>query len=508
MPQRIGEGAGNTTNATNPSAAPAALERPPTAPANTATGLDRATGEHNAPALVPDTNVTPLGASSSHPMLSVLSAAEEHLTSSRPSAFKLIDGRYPDAIGLDVILAQMGNRDQLRAAVRLVIEDFTQKTGIQVPAALVNAAIANPSKLADLLAVTPAQLSQSANAIAAAHKQGAIKDAKPKARILPQEFELANLSALPYTRPAEVTKQLVPGLFQGDLKSDLPDDCAKANTVLAEIFDRLAENPSKASKDRFSVKLAGREYRSLEAFVEGLERAGHKVEISFNQRIANFADLKTKIGDRWFDVPAGLLVKGDDGRGHTFALPAAHAEMLISVKGPVLNADSKFYQGMTSTGFFPCDLWRTPAWLGGQLAPEKFSGAKAVKAIALAGHLSDTIQTVARELGLPFAGYGALGVCMDSVAALRHAMTGKNDYWPLLMRDQLLRPQIEKRLSDQKKSDDDEYAALWKSMVAVPSDVVFDATAPARMLASLPWAEGREPFESVVLARRALSAQE
>jgi hypothetical protein len=210
------------------------------------------------------------------------------------------------------------------------------------------------------------------------------------------------------------------------------------------------------------------------------------------------------VNGEWKDVPAGLLVRGQTERGEEVALPAAHAEMVISVKGPAVTANTKFFQGMTSTGFFPCDIWQTPRWLGQKIAPERFSGDKAIDAIEVAGHLSDTINAVAKELNLPYAGYGKLGVCMDTVAVVRHALTKKNDYWPLLMRDELLFPQMEKRLTDRKRSDDDEFARLLSSMKAVENDAYDNPTSAARMLSSIPWSKGQEPFPAIVLVRRLL----
>jgi hypothetical protein len=452
-------------------------------------GLDRASSD-GARIPTPDLPDSIVAGAGGHPQLAGLAPI-------RKSTFALIEGRYPECVSFDVLLQQMGNNEQAKQAVKKVIGAVQAQTGMVIPEALVNAALANPARLADILSVTPAQLSQGASAIVEAHRQGAIKDAAPKSRILPQHFDLANLAAVPYVRGETKLKELVPGLYQGDVKSDLPDAQAKANTVLAEIFDRLAENPSLAAKDRFSVRHKGHEHRTLNNFVRSLGT----VDGWFQHRAANFADFKTKAPNgAILDVPASLMIKGEGG----IAFPAAHAELIISVQDPAISGEIKFYQGMNSTGFFAKDVWKVPRWLGMQVSPEKLRGADAAEAIELAGHLSDTINKTAKDLGLPFSGYGVLGVCMDSVAVVRHAMTGKIDYWPLVMRDELLMPQVAARLNDKRKSDDDEFGKILKSIQAAPSDAVANETARARMLASIPWSEGQEPFQSVVDARRAL----
>src|SRR6185503_17365825 len=129
------------------------------------------------------------------------------------------------------------------------------------------------------------------------------------------------------------------------------------------------------------------------------------------------------------DVPAALLVRtGVVKDGEEAVLPAAHAEMLIHIRsnaetrGPKVDADVKFFQGMTATGFFADGVAVVPSWCGYATA-EKMNGAEALKAIELAGLLSDVINSVAREQNLPFGAYGVTGVCMDSAEVVRHAMT-------------------------------------------------------------------------------------
>jgi hypothetical protein len=493
------------------------IETPPanTGTANTTTGLDRATEAGH----LPSNAGLPVGGGGegihvTNPGLA-RTGLEEHVRARRPGAFDLIPGRYPDAVSLSFVLQQAAGDPRVELALRKVLADFKAATGIAVPAEVEQQILANPARILDALAVSPKQLSLGFDAIVELHGRGLIRDAEKKPAKLPQGFDLANLANAPIERPQYPMKELAPGLYQGDLPSDLPDARAKANIALAEAFDRLAENATKPEGERFKVRLGGREFTRLDTLVKALSDSGHEIEVVFRHRIANFANLKTKLPDgKFIDVPAAMLIKTgirDPESQEEIALPAAHAEMVISVKsnentrGPKVDGDVKFYQGMHATGFFADGVSAMPSWLGLRVT-DRFQGKKALEAIELAGLLSDVINDVARERGLPFGAYGVTGVCMDTVEVLRHRMTGELQYWPLLMRDGLLSPEIERRLADGDRRDDPEYRRLLESMAAAPSDVQPNETARARMLSSIPWEAGREPFESIVRARQVLEA--
>ena len=230
--------------------------------------------------------------------------------------------------------------------------------------------------------------------------------------------------------------------------------------------------------------------------------------------MANFAALHAKGPDGTLrDVPAPLMVRTGvkDAQGQEAVVPAVHSELVIRVspgpdaKEPKVEAACKWYQGVSATGFFPADLFETPAWAGASV-PDRFSGKEALKAVRMAGILSDVINHAAEDLGLQASGYGVTGVCNDSVAIIQHALTGRTTAYPLVMRDETLAPEIGRRLADANRSDDTDLRALKRSIAAVPSDVQANATSRARALACIPWAAGQEPLAGAVTARRVLSA--
>jgi len=279
--------------------------------------------------------------------------------------------------------------------------------------------------------------------------------------------------------------------------------------VMAEVLDRLGSNVSAPAGEKFRVKYGSQTYSRLDSFLKALVADGHTVEARVEHRVANFADLKTRAPDgTWLDVPAALLVKTGvkDASGEEAMVPTVHSELVFSIKrgpttkGPGFDADVKWYQGISGTGFFPANLAKTPAWCGGKVA-DTFTGPKALEAASLAGLFSDMINDVAAAQKLAVGGYGITGVCNDSVAVVQHAMTGRSTAYPLLMRDETLAGELSARVNDKDKRDDASYTRLAKSVKSVPSDAVANDSARTRALESMPWSAGTEPFAKTERSR-------
>lgn len=444
-----------------------------------------------------------------------MAAAQKQSAATKPS-FELLPGRYPGAVSLPTVVTQVANGPEGQAQLKALIADIEQKTGIKPPPALVQAVLANPTRFGELLVATPAQMSAGVDGLNAAYKAGKLPELPPMAANLPSGFDLANIDKAPVTRPEAVMKELGPGLFQGDIKNDaISDKQAKRNIVMAEVFDRLAGNSNKPTADRFEVDYDGSTFTRLETFLDKLAANGHDVTVAFEHRVANFANLKAQAPDGSFlDVPAALLVRTgikDETTGQEAVLPAVHSEMVISVdssnvtKGPKLDAKTKWFQGISGTGFFPAELSQTPRWCGDKTSAT-LTGDKALEAVHLAGLTSDLINVSAKEQGLAVGGYGATGVCNDSVAVVQRALTGKTAAYPLLMRDGTLMAELQERLSDKNKLDDPEYKAIGAAIKALPSDVKLNDTARERAReGGMPWDEGKEPFQHVVDARQILA---
>lgn len=446
----------------------------------------------------------------------VAATVSNALSSAGPSNYELIPGRYPDAVPLPTVLKAVGASPQGQAAMGKVLDGIKAKTGVEIPPELRAAVLQNPAALTKALELTPGQLSGGILGMNAAYQAGKLKPKAAPEQLLPQKFDFKDLGSVDAPRPKSEMKELAPGLFQGDLPGPASDAQVKTNRVVAEVFQRLAGNANAADGQKFEVSYGGKSHTSLESFTAALKKDGYDVSVKFEERIANFSNLKTVVPGssppKFVDVPAPLMIKTGikDASGKEAVVPAVHSEMIISLKagpntkGPKFDADIKFYQGVSSTGFFPCDVHATPNWCGKATVAEA-SGDKAMKAIRVAGAFTDVVNTVAKEKNLYADGYGVTGVCNDSVAVVQQAITGQATQYPLLMKDSVLMGEITERLSDANTGDDATLKTLRNAIRELPSDTRKTPSTAARALASLPWEAGEEPFQSSVEARRILS---
>jgi len=442
-------------------------------------------------------------------------AAPESKSSS--NLFALVPGRYQDAIGLDAVLDKAATTPEGRAAIEQLLAGFEQQTGVVIPQDVRAEVLSGARSLTSVLALTPGQLSEGIATLNVAQKVRSAAPAAPPKQLLPQKFDLAKLDQVACPRAAPEMKQLVPGIFQGDLPSAASDAQLARNTVTAELFDRLAANAGLPKEKQFSVSYGGKSYTQLEGFVGALRADGYQVSVTFEQRIANFANLKTVVPGsnppRYLDVPAPLMVRTGirDAEGQEAIVPACHSEMHVKLqsgpntKGPRLDAEVRFFQGTDGTGFFPADTAADPSWTG-RVKSAPLSGEKAAHAVQLAELLTRVVNGSAAKNKLWAGGYGMTGVCNDSVAVVEHALTGKVTEYPLLMRDSYVLGEINRELPQASARDAQGLRELAASVAEVPNDLAANASQAARALASMPWAAGAEPLQSSVEARRILEA--
>ncbi|MBK7859089.1 MAG: hypothetical protein IPJ65_10820 [Archangiaceae bacterium] len=291
--------------------------------------------------------------------------------------YELVPGRYPGAVALPDVLAKLGTSPEGQAAVHHLLDEVKTRTGIDVSPEERAALLSNPSGATRALEVTPRQMSLGVLGSNAAYEEGKLKPKAAPVLHLPQHgFDLAGIAALDLPRSAPQPKQVAPGLFYGSLPGTLPEAQVKQNQVLAETFDRLSRNASAADGEKFSVTYRGHAYTRLDGLLAALKADGHQVKVTFEQRAANFANLKTQVPGaspvQWLDVPAPLMLRTGvrDGLGHEAVVPAAHSEMIVTLtsgpqtQGPRLDAELRYFQGTDGTGFFAKGGSAEPKWLG------------------------------------------------------------------------------------------------------------------------------------------------
>jgi hypothetical protein len=416
----------------------------------------------------------------------------------------------------------MAGSPQADAMIDGLAKEMKATLGVEVPPALIAAARANPERVVDMLCLSPQQMRGGFDVMhkhnqlrmAAAPTPSTPAPANSKSKQLPQTFQTSKYDSVDVKRSAGDLKQIAPGLSRGDVpNASMSDAAVKKNVVLAEIIDRLSDNAGKPKADRFVVEHNGGRFTSLPHFIEALRKDGYTVEAKITHRVADFFALKTQAPDgSILDVPMAAMVKTGfkDAAGNEAVVPSVHSEVVFSIRAgqhsadPKLDGDVKFYQGVPNTGFFPCDAMRTSTWAG-TVTVATLGDDDATKALTLAGVLSDVIQDASIQHQLAMSGYGVTGVCNDSVAIIQQAMTGTVTAYPLFMRDDVLLPEIGKRLVDTNRTDDAALKVLKAAIEQAPSDDKPNATSAKRALASIPWAAGQAPFASTETARSILA---
>ncbi len=432
--------------------------------------------------------------------------------------FALIPGRYPGTVGLPEVLNQLASTPEGQAAIAKLFVMFKAQTGIEVPEAAAEKVKKNPNLVLGALELSTADLKNSVALINQLYREGKVKPVAPRELQLPQKFDFAHYASVAPLPVAAQLRQVAPGVYQGDeANPNISAAAVKANRVMAETLQRLSHNASLPAAGQFEAIYQGKPYTTVAGFVEALKADGFEVKVGFAARTANFAALKvlapgsTLAAPKYLDVAAPLMILTGhrDASGKEAKLPSTHSAMTISVSKPgsELSSNMQFYQGTSGTGFFAADLYSVPAWLG-MAKQGEFTGADAVKAIDTAGVYTNMADKVASELGLYAGGYG-VSVCNDSVAVIEQVLQERTPArYPLMMQDGVYTKALTGMLADGDSSDDARVRDLLAAIAKVPSDTDLSdmgAAHRARLLASIPYPEGQEPFGSTIIAKKILS---
>lgn len=426
--------------------------------------------------------------------------------------------RPMDAVPLPPLLDQLANTEDGRKLAAQIATDFHNYTHIPGTETLAKQAFANPRALTEGMIVTPGALSQGLSAFNT--YKGGTPPAPPK-HMLPQKFDLGALEDLPYENPfkkPDALQSLAPGIWRGGLPGKLSDEQARRNTAVAEVFDRLASNSSRAADQRFEVSFRGQSFTDVPSFMGALRKAGYEVNATFRTRTADFIDLKTGEPGNIQSLATPMMVRTGltDEKGNEAIVPVTHSELVVSLKSPQgaePNLDSKvrFFQGIDGIGFFPADIWHEGTWMGG-VNRATVSGDQAQKAVEVASGLTALVEQAATANKLQVEGYGLTGVCNDSLAIIEQAVLGRVSEWPLLMRDDLLLKELAKLPPSAMRS------TLEQAIRETPNDVKVgllgagnatpNADTRRRMLATLDvYPEGKAPWTRTEEARQILAGK-
>jgi hypothetical protein len=245
---------------------------------------------------------------------------------------------------------------------------------------------------------------------------------------------LALLGACSPTRgdPDPIDARL-PGVGYGHFANRALSPCQAAHAPkLAQILTSLAADNGSA------VTYQGETLRTPRELFAALIANGHTVEVRNERTYANFASLT--LGDQdviwpvWLDT--GLRLSS----GESLVIPVGHSHHAWRITGPNVDTRVMFYLGTSGAGFFGQTQTR-PAWTGEIVGATRTIDASSGDDL---DYLLATVDASAAYLrrnrteratvaaGMPADGYGYVGVCNDSNAAVEYVTAGTVSTFPLL----------------------------------------------------------------------------
>ena len=230
--------------------------------------------------------------------------------------------------------------------------------------------------------------------------------------------------------PAEVDARL-PGLRYGQFPSTTLSPCQFAHAgKLAQVLTSLAANNGSEVSYRTKTLKTPREL--FAALIE----AGHTIEVRNERMYANF--LSMIVGDKDLIWPVWLDTGIKLSTGENFVIPMGHSHHAWRISGPNVNTRVMFYLGVSGTGFFGQTDQR-PAWSGTIASTTTSSTADVLATVdtAMTYLRRNRIERTTIAAGKPADGYGYVGVCNDSNAAIELATKQTITTFPLLRAAQL-----------------------------------------------------------------------
>lgn len=324
--------------------------------------------------------------------------------------------------------------------------------------------------------------------------------------------------------PKEVHPALV-GLHFGNygLKSLYSPKEESINAVVSCICNRLVGNVLQnthlmngahdSCDEIFRVVLEnGENIDTLEGFFQALEIMGHSVSLSLRTNITSmglglcvaYGTAKDSVYAQipiCYPLKTGLTMrKKDSSLDHREAITLmTHGACFVKISGPLLkNVELEWCLNITGmTGFQPVGGIARP-W---QQDPRAFvshnediflESHNRYRAFRFMSAISAVTNSCADVDSIVVGGYGFMGVCLDSVALLQHALTGTCTMYPLFLGGAGKTSLLDGYMEFEKQQPDygEECAILRESLRQLPCDILVEpghaVDAANRALASLP----------------------
>ena len=334
-----------------------------------------------------------------------------------------------------------------------------------------------------------------------------------------------------------------PGLHfgNGGLRQVYNQKDVIVNSIMSVVCNRLMANALIGSsfgdnvEGRFEVRVENDQFQrtvtTLEDLIEALEDCGHTVDLRMTSNITSMGvgmSVKDANGDSTFaQIPlayplaTGLVYRKNQLHKEAVTL-MTHGAMFLRVRGPIANFHLEWCLNVTGTTSFqpvqgPARPWQQDPLASVKHASDILNTKEGRKNAFRYSTVVSVVTNCTADLDhVVIGGYGYLGVCLDSVAAIQQALTGECTLYPLFLGGaakmsvldmyRRLREEIKARTGHEWEYSG-ESIALSKAVSELPCDILTEPTDAAataqRALHSLP---ERSIFASLRECKRELES--
>eukprot|EP01102_Stenamoeba_stenopodia_P001884 TRINITY_DN11700_c0_g1_i1.p1 TRINITY_DN11700_c0_g1~~TRINITY_DN11700_c0_g1_i1.p1 ORF type:complete len:515 (+),score=147.54 TRINITY_DN11700_c0_g1_i1:69-1613(+) len=433
------------------------------------------------------------------------------------SLFELIPGRYPEAISLPDVLRGLSNTTQGNMVTMFLINYIETHLGITIPKTEIPSLLNDTSLLLNYFALTVYQLHEAAESLNLAYQLNLLPRSNSTSFTLPElDLLTTNFSSFGINvnnfysslEPLVINGTETPFLL-GYLKNETtPEERALQSIVLSTVLNQLSNNLNQTEEGDsiYTVMADGFNFTDVESLFEYLTKETNHTLSNYNHcRVANFLSLWYNSSEGLFEVPFPVMTKTgiyNSTTGEEAIVPAIHCTFVIGIEGPVLNTQISWYEGVDGIGFFPWNIESENRWLGAYESPQTPTD-QLIPLLNYASHYQTVLILAAKMFDLFLSGYGATGVCLDSLSVILNSLNSTViDFYPLMIEKTLVIPALE-NLAERSSSATQDYLDLMNAVDRMPSDYYPQSTQnqATRLMNMFPWAPGSEPFQCVVDAR-------
>jgi hypothetical protein len=251
-----------------------------------------------------------------------------------------------------------------------------------------------------------------------------------------------------------------PGLHfgNGGLRQVYNQKDVMVNSIMSVVCNRLMANALIGSsfgdnvEGRFEVQVESDQFKrtvtTLEDLMEALEDCGHTVDLRMTSNITSMGVgmcVKDANGDSTFaQIPlayplaTGLVYRKNQLHKEAVTL-MTHGAMFLRVRGPIANFHLEWCLNVTGTTSFqpvqgPARPWQQDSMASVKHASNILNTKEGRKNAFRYSTVISVVTNCTADLDhVVIGGYGYLGVCLDSVAAIQQALTGECTLYPLFL---------------------------------------------------------------------------